>query len=165
MIGHRLIEPYLFEENLTAARYLDFLRFDLFPAFAVMFSNHEDGDVPHQRIWFQQDGAFLHFGLEVRRFLDIFEGCWIGRRGSFEWPARSPDLTLLDFFLWGYLKSRVYINSPNNLKNLKEKIRIEMANITPDIIERAIQGVYIRAVPVNVKWLVDGSLNIYDKFC
>ena len=74
MMGYRLIGPYLFEENLTAARYLDFLRFDLIPALAVMFPNHEDGDVPHQKIWFQQDGAPPHFGLEVKRFLDdIFE--------------------------------------------------------------------------------------------
>jgi hypothetical protein len=24
------------------------------------------------------------------------------------WPARSPDLNPLDFFLWGCMKSRVY---------------------------------------------------------
>lgn len=27
---------------------------------------------------------------------------WITRRGAPEWPARSLDLTLLDFLLWGF---------------------------------------------------------------
>lgn len=31
--------------------------------------------------------------------------CWIGRGGPVLWPPRSPDLTHLDFFLWGYLKN------------------------------------------------------------
>lgn len=26
------------------------------------------------------------------------------------WPARSPDLTVMDFWLWGYLKDVVYQN-------------------------------------------------------
>ena len=39
-----------FEEKLTAARYLDFLRFDYVPALAAMFPNYENGDMAHQRI-------------------------------------------------------------------------------------------------------------------
>jgi hypothetical protein len=50
-------------------------------------------------IWFQQNGAPPHYGVNVRRFLDNqFERRWIGRRGPMEWPPRSPDLTPLDFF-------------------------------------------------------------------
>ncbi|RZC39627.1 hypothetical protein BDFB_015140, partial [Asbolus verrucosus] len=40
---------------------------------------------------------------QVRQYLDeTFPGRWIGRRDAIEWPARSPDLTLHNFFLWGY---------------------------------------------------------------
>nr|CAI5833004.1 unnamed protein product [Callosobruchus analis] len=35
-------------------------------------------------------------------------GQWIGRRGPIEFPPRSPDLTPLDFFLWGTVKDEVY---------------------------------------------------------
>lgn len=45
----------------------------------------------------------------MREFLDnAFPERWIGigRRGPIEWLARSPDLAPLDFFLWGYLKSK-----------------------------------------------------------
>jgi hypothetical protein len=31
------------------------------------------------------------------------------------WPPRSPDITLLDFFLWGYVKSNVFQTPVNGL--------------------------------------------------
>ena len=39
---------------------------------------------------------------------DGFSARWIGMSGPTAWPARSPDLTCLDFFVWGYMKSTVY---------------------------------------------------------
>ena len=33
---------------------------------------------------------------------------WIGLGGHVQWPPRSPDLTPLDFCLWGWIKSEVY---------------------------------------------------------
>jgi hypothetical protein len=78
------------------------------------------------RILFQQDGAPPHFVNIVRDFLDVtFPNQWIGRRGLVEWPPRSPDLTPLDFFLWGDLKSVVYIDQPRNVQRLQNKIRPE----------------------------------------
>jgi hypothetical protein len=43
------------------------------------------------------------------------------------------------FFLCGYLESRVYFNKPNNLEDLRQRIRAEMEQISPDIIERGVQ--------------------------
>ena len=37
-----------------------------------------------------------------------YPGPWIGRGGPVAWPPRSPDLTPLDFFLWGHIKRLVY---------------------------------------------------------
>uniref|UniRef100_T1HQ67 Uncharacterized protein n=1 Tax=Rhodnius prolixus TaxID=13249 RepID=T1HQ67_RHOPR len=28
--------------------------------------------------------------------------------GTIQWPSRSPDLTPTDYFLWGYLKNKVF---------------------------------------------------------
>ena len=51
-------------------------------------------------IIFQLDGAPPHLGLHVRDALDReYPNRWIGRDGPTSWPARSPDLTPLDFFL------------------------------------------------------------------
>ena len=47
-----------------------------------------------------QDGAPAHFARAPREVLDRwFPGRWIGRGGAVRWPARSPDLTPLDFYL------------------------------------------------------------------
>ena len=57
----------------------------------------------------KQDGAPPHWGLRVRRSIDMrFLGQWIGRGGPIPWPARSPDVTPLDVFFWGYVKDLVF---------------------------------------------------------
>jgi hypothetical protein len=46
---------------------------------------------------------------------------------------------LIFFFLCDYLKSRVYFDTPNNLEDLRHRIRAEMEQISPDIMERGAQ--------------------------
>jgi hypothetical protein len=46
---------------------------------------------------------------------------------------------VFNFFLCGYLKSRIYFNRPNNLEDLRHRIRAEMEQISPNIIERGVQ--------------------------
>ena len=55
----------------------------------------------------------------VRR---LFPGHVISRFGDLPWPPRSPDQSICDYFLWGYLKSRVYVNRPQTLDELKHAI-------------------------------------------
>ena len=62
-----------------------------------------------------------------------------------DWPARSPDLNPLDFFLWGYLKSKVYSPLPNNLDELETNIRREVGNLQPNVIRNAILDIKKRA--------------------
>jgi len=42
----------------------------------------------------------------------------------------SPDLNPLDFFLWGYVKSKVYEKKPKSIEELKMKIT-ETINAIP----------------------------------
>jgi hypothetical protein len=54
------------------------------------------------------DEAPAHFSMYARKYLnDVFPARWIGRGGSLFWPARSPDLNPLDFFV-GNLRCLVY---------------------------------------------------------
>jgi hypothetical protein len=46
----------------------------------------------------------------------IFDMCSSSIVGRGLWPPRSPDLTLPDFFLWGFLKERVYSNNPRSME-------------------------------------------------
>lgn len=48
---------------------------------------------------------------------------------------RSPDLALCDFFLWGYLKSLVYMDRPKTL-HLKNNICAAIADIGTDMLEK-----------------------------
>ncbi|KAE8745037.1 hypothetical protein FOCC_FOCC008349 [Frankliniella occidentalis] len=96
ILGNQVIGPHFFEGRLNAARYLQFLQDEL---------EYLLDDVPlaqRRDHWFQQDGAPPHFGINVRNHLDQrYPQHWIGRAGPVAWPPRSPDLTPLDFFLWG----------------------------------------------------------------
>ena len=66
----------------------------------------------------------------------MFPGRLISLRGDVNWPARSPDLAPCDFFLWGYLKSMVYINRPNTLEDLINNIESEIGRIPVDMLVR-----------------------------
>ena len=65
------------------------------------------------RVWFQQDGAGSHTARATRRHLnDIFGNRTIGKYLDINFPPRSPDLSPLDFFFWGYIKNEVYRHVP-----------------------------------------------------
>ena len=62
-----------------------------------------------QQEWFQQDGATRHTAAASRLWLQQrFPGRVISLKEEVQWAPHSPDLSPLDFFLWGYLKNRVY---------------------------------------------------------
>ena len=46
------------------------------------------------------------------------------------WPPRSPDLNPCDFFLWGYLKDKVYAKRSESIEQLKEEIINEISKIS-----------------------------------
>lgn len=97
-------------------------------------------------IIFQQDGAPAHYYGMVREYLTlVFGDNWIGRGGPIPSPARSPDLTPCDYYLWGYLKSKVYRTRVNNAEELRERIINAAATIPPDMIRHATHGVIRRA--------------------
>jgi len=57
------------------------------------------------------------------------------------WPPRSPDLTPPDYFLWGYLKGRVYQNKSRTIDALKANITEEIQAATADLLARTFQNV------------------------
>jgi hypothetical protein len=52
------------------------------------------------------------------------------------WPPRSPDITPMDFFFWGYLKHIVYAEKIQDMHHLKERINSVITTVTPDMIQR-----------------------------
>lgn len=136
-----IIGPYFFQENnrtvtVNSERYLQMLETFLTAELRRLGVNNNE-------IWFQQDGATSHTARRVMAFLrNMFPGRLLSRNGDIAWPARSPDLTAPDSFLWGYLKSKVYLNKPRTLDDLRN-------NITQEI--REIDGTLRRAVMNHVR--------------
>ena len=117
-----LIGPFFFEATVTGEAYLEMLRSSILPVIRALYEKSE--------VFYQQDGAPPHYHRDVRAFLDEnLQGHWLGRRGTFEFPPRSPDLTPLDFYLWETLKDEVYRRKPATLGDLRAKIRAVCAAI------------------------------------
>lgn len=137
LVDDRLIGPVIYNQNLNGQRYLHLLHNDIQDAL---------DELPLEQFrkieWFQQDGAPAHNAHVVSEYLNQqFPGRWIGNSGPVLWPARSPDLTPLDFFLWGYLKDKVYSTVYETIEDLEEAVRGEAAALTPRHIRTAIDSV------------------------
>lgn len=136
MCGNIILGPYIFNENLNGELYLQFLSTE-FQAYLA--------EIPLallRNLWFQQDGAPPHNTLRVRGFLNNeFPQKWIGNRGVVEWPARSPDLSPLDFYLWGALKNSIYKTEINSREELIIKIQESFRSIRRRSIQRAVNKV------------------------
>ncbi|GFY13056.1 transposable element Tc3 transposase [Trichonephila clavipes] len=94
-----------------------------------------------QELWFQQDGATCHTARATIDLLkDTFGDRLISRFGPVNWPPRSCDLTPLDYFLWGYVKSLVYADKPQTLDHLQDNIRRVIADIWTQMLEKVIEN-------------------------
>ncbi|GFW58336.1 putative DD41D transposase [Trichonephila clavipes] len=92
-------------------------------------------------LWFQQDGATCHTARATIDLLkDTFGGRLISRFGPVNWPPRSCDLTPLDYFLWGYVKSLVYADQPQTLDHLEDNIRRVIADMRPQMLKKVIEN-------------------------
>ncbi|GFW14704.1 uncharacterized protein TNCV_1561671 [Trichonephila clavipes] len=94
----------------------------------------------------ETDGSTSHTANLVKAFLiqTFGEDRIVSRRCRYPWPPRCPDLTPADFWLWGYLKSRVYLSGPSSLLEQKDAIRRETSSIHPDMLHSAVAGFVIR---------------------
>lgn len=132
ILKNKVIGPIFYNGALNGARYMNWLENEI--------EIHLE-DIPlndYMNIIWQQDGAPVHNTLRVTEFLNERYDTWIGKNGTIAWPPRCPDLTPLDFFLWGYLKNRVYKNRSRNIDEIKQKIReeINLLNTKPEIFSR-----------------------------
>jgi hypothetical protein len=88
-------------------------------------------------LWFQQDGATAYTAeVSMTVLRNLFPGRLISRFGDVPRPPRSPDLTAPDFFLWGYLKHKVFETRPRNLEELRNQIRETVKGVEPVTIRK-----------------------------
>ncbi|GFV30106.1 DUF4817 domain-containing protein [Trichonephila clavipes] len=133
-----IIGPYFFKNdeghNVT-------VNGDQYRAMITNFFIPELNNHDVQELWFQQDGATCHTARATIDLLkDTFGDRLISRFGPVNWPPRSCDLTPLDYFLWGYIKSLVYADKPQTLDHLEDNIRRVIADIRPQMLEKVIEN-------------------------
>ncbi|GFT04704.1 putative transposable element [Trichonephila clavipes] len=133
-----IIGPYFFKNdeghNVT-------VNGDRYRAMITNFFIPELNNHDVQELWFQQDGAICHTARATNALLkDTFGDRLISRFGPVNWPPRSCDLTPLDYFLWGYVKSLIYADTPQTLDHLEDNIRRVIADIRPQMLEKVIEN-------------------------
>lgn len=121
-----------YDDNLTSELYLNILQ-QMVEAAVETMPVREAAEA-----WFQQDGAPPHNGRLIDNFLENeFDGKWLGNQGPYKWPPRSPDLTPLDYFIWGFVKDKVYFEPITTKENMVERVRNAFRSLQNDQIERA----------------------------
>ena len=122
-----IIGPFFFRQSIDGEDYLNMIGEEIVPALRQLQRYRGRRNNQFRRIWWAQDGAPPHRRRFVTdRLAELFGDRVIALNHVVEWPPRSPNLTPLDFFLWGYLKSKVYQTSPANLEELEQRIRHEI---------------------------------------
>lgn len=133
-----MIGPFIFDHNLNGVRYLDLLQTRIIPAIRNIVPPEQFNE-----LWFQQDGCPAHNTRTVREFLtETFGQRVISNNGPIPWPARSPDLTPLDFYLWGFVKNEIYeFDPPENREVLEARVLDSLNGINRNTLRRVTNSV------------------------
>ena len=138
-----IIAPFFFERNgvtvtVNSERYVEVL-----DKFWIELQRRFNSTLNRQ--WFQQDGATPHTAnVSIEWLKQHFEERIVSRRCQIEWPPYSPDLSPRDFYMWGYLKNKVYEEKPRDLNQLKEKIKDEINAIKGPVLKAVMQNLTLR---------------------
>lgn len=129
----RIIGPYFFESTVKADDYSEMLRVFAIPEMKRLrrFS----------RTIFMHDGAPSHWANKTKNFLiSNFGDRWIGNNGPLHWAPRSPDMTPMDFYFWGHIKSLVQQQSPTNISDLRTAIQQAFRQVSPSHLKSAFES-------------------------
>lgn len=128
LIGNHLVGPYIdLPTPLNGAQYLQFLRDNLPQLLENLPLNLRE------QIIYQADGAPPHFTREVRQHIDDEFPMWIGRGGTVAWPPRSPDLTPIDYYVWGFLKAKVYSTPVDSVEEVRRRILLAADHLREEV--------------------------------
>lgn len=92
----------------------------------------------YRNIFYQHDGAPPHNGDLVNNHLqNLFYDQWIANNGPHLWPPRSPDLSVLDFFIWGAVKNKVFSTAVTTKEDCMLRVRTAFDELSPQSIRKA----------------------------
>ena len=139
-----VLGPHFVGGNLDTREYIRIIRYNVIQiGFRVQ-------NIDRNSMWWQQDGAPCHTSNATMCYLQgQFPDRLMSKRGDWPWPPRSPDLTVCDIFLWGYLKHQImnapHHEQPSNLRELREAIVTACRNLDPQMIRNSFDCMLTRA--------------------
>jgi hypothetical protein len=74
--------------------------------------------------------------------VDSCTGCvryFVISREAISRPASSPDLSMCNYFLWGYLRSKVYLTKPRDIDKPKNAIKEEIRATSYSMVTEAMR--------------------------
>ena len=74
----------------------------------------------------------------------VADAYYAGRRGPIEFPPRSPDITPMDFFVWGVIKDSVYSRKPRSVEDLQQFVIDAFTNLDHDLCTKVCPSVVSR---------------------
>ena len=139
--GH-IMPPHIFEVGLKVNTkvYLDVLK-----SVVIRWYNQVAGGRPW--VW-QQNSAPAHKSKETQAWLQ--KECYDFVPFS-HWPPSSPDLNLLDYFVWSYVENITNMTSHNTKASLIAAIRRVFAEVPRAPVEKACSQIRIRGLWLRLK--------------
>lgn len=131
IIDDQVIGPYFFDGYINSNSYAQMVTEYVIPEL-------EDRGIDPREVIYMHDGAPPHKPNFVQDMLNQHFRGFIGpgdiQKALLKWPARSPDLNPLDFFLWGFVKDMVFLIENESIDELKFKIDEALDNITEQML-------------------------------
>lgn len=118
--SRRAIGPVFIDGTITGVRYREVLVDRFIPLL-------QEAGFDLDKVWWQQDSAPAHTADETIQLLRDFFGQRVITRSPYfdenaQWPARSCDLSVCDFWMWNYVKSKVRQRNPLTVLQLENVI-------------------------------------------
>jgi hypothetical protein len=138
-----LLRPIFFEETVNSERYVSML--------CNTFAPHLLTGLSFQTQWFMQDGASQHTANVVCDFLhDTFNLRVISNRFPDRFACgqncspNSHDLNPCDYFLWGFIKVKIFLKKPETIMELRAVMNQACNEITEDMCRRVISNITVQ---------------------
>ena len=124
----KVFGPYFFEDSETGS-VLTFTK-ECYTT-RLMENFPEDSEEANIHTILMQDGAPAHTSGVEKEWLEIrFPGRLISNKSDYMWPPRFPDLSPLDFSLWGSMEEEIHRTRAYSIAEVKKLIQNSMASIS-----------------------------------
>ena len=139
MVGCRCLPVVSFQGNVNGKVYFNFVKNTLWPAVRARATQ--------KQYWYQHDGATCHVTTECLEFLHSKFGHRIlSRRLDHHWPAKSPDLSPIDFSFWSQASTHLKRVKPTTLEGMKAAVEEFAANLDENAVRKMCRHTRKRAL-------------------